>query len=98
MRILKPHKNYKDIMSYYKTIFKSKHIKVMVQEFYKPHFLELLIWIRGKSDGFYMLKGFKTIPLNIYAYKIKKLGKLNAEKLRIEAYLSRLDYKVMEDN
>ena len=62
-------------MSVYKTIIKLGKFKIMVQEYYNPHWLEFTMWSKEYDTGFYVLKRWFKVPLNAYARRICKLSK-----------------------
>ena len=55
MKLIKPHNVYPQFASVYKTIFKTSRLKIVVQEFYIPHWLEFSVWKSGQKLGFYIL-------------------------------------------
>jgi len=87
MRFLKPHRDFGNVMSVYKTIFKTRKYKLQVQEFYDPHYLEFYIWKRDAEYGLYTLKRWKKIPLNKYARLVIKLGKIDSQATKLKAQL-----------
>lgn len=89
MRILKPHREYPEIMSVYKTIINTKRIKIKLQEFYDPHWLEFSYWVRGKDDGFYILRGWRKIPLNWKTAKLFRRADVNSDSIKTKTYLEK---------
>ena len=60
MKLLKPHKWYGNVMSVDLCLIDFKQFKVSVQEFYNPHWLELMYWKQDKEIGSYILKKWKS--------------------------------------
>ena len=90
MKLIKPHKDFGNIMSIYKTIFKTHNYKLQVQEYYDPHYLEFYIWKRSPEYGLYTLIRWKKIPLNRYAYLVIKLGKVDSQAIKLKSQLDKL--------
>lgn len=90
MHILKPHNDFSNIMSIYKTLFKSNKCKLMLQEYYNPHFLEFTLWMKEDDTGMYVLKRWYKIALNKYARAVKKLNKLDSRSIKIKAYIEKI--------
>ena len=90
MRLLKPHRWYGDIMSENTTIVRLFDFQVTAQEFLNPHWVEFMYLKRDKEIGSYILKKWKRIPLNRYAYSINKLCKLDGERERLKAHLDKI--------
>lgn len=90
MRFIKPHRDFGNIMSVYKTIFKTRRYKIQVQEYYNPHYLEFYLWKKDDAYGMYTLKRWKKIPLNRYAYLVIKLGKVDSQATKLKAQLDKL--------
>lgn len=93
MRLIKSHKFFPDIMSIPKVIFRLPRLKLQVQEYYNPHWIEFTIWKHEKDTGLYVLIKWKKLPLNRYAYSIQKLNKLDSERIKIKAYLDKISEK-----
>lgn len=93
MRLLKPHRSYPDVMSINKVILRLPSFQITVQEFIDPHWLEFMYWKKDKEFGLYTLKKWKKIPLNSYAYKLFKLGKLDSEREKLKAHLDKINEK-----
>jgi len=93
MQLLKPHNDYGNIMSVYKTILRTKNFKIMVQEYYEPHFLEFTKWEKEYSTGMYILRSWKKLPLNKYARVVQKLDKLDSQSIKLKAYVDKMARK-----
>ena len=93
MRIFKPHKWYGNIMSENITLIRIFNFQLTVQEFIDPHWLEFMYWKRDTKVGSYILRKWKKIPLNRYAYLILKMAKLDGERERLKAHLDKIAEK-----
>ena len=87
MKLIKPHNVYPQFASMYKTILKTSRLKIVVQEFYTPHWLEFSIWKSGQKLGFYILDNVIRIPLNLKAYRLIRSGKVENYKISVKLYL-----------
>lgn len=93
MRLLRPHRWYDKVMSESVCLLKLSNFQVTIQEFIDPHWLEIMYWKKDKDVGSYILKKWKKIPLNRYAYLVMKLCKLDDERERLKAHLDRISEK-----
>lgn len=79
--IKEKHSKYPNSMSSSKVLFKTKKLKINIQEFYNPHYLEFSIWKRSGEFGFLALKKWKKLPLTIKDRKrvkaIKCMGNID---------------------
>lgn len=92
-RLLQPHAEYPNTMSINKTILSLPTMKVSLQEFYDPHWIEILIWREDKSTGFFILRKSKIIPLSKEAHKLLKDPKFKRGKIRVDAIINKLRHK-----
>ena len=93
MKIFKLHKNYNNNINENIRIINIFDFKIVIYEFYNPHWLEIIYLSKNKHIGSYNVKTLKKLPLCKKAHQLDRTNKLNSSKIRLDVHIR----KIMEE-
>ena len=89
MKILKPDNKY-PFKSYTKTLIKLPFLKIDIEEYYDPHYLEIRFWIKNKNEISFILRNWVKIPLDKYMVAIIRTAKAESKYHKQKSKLEKL--------
>lgn len=89
MKLLKPNNKY-PFKSNTITILKLPFLKIDIEEYYDPHYLEIRFWIKERNEMLFLLRNWIKIPLDKYMIAIIKTAKAESRYHKQKAKLEKL--------